>query len=239
MYDWKIMRLGQVASTQDVAREFALSGVNAGLVVVAETQTKGRGSRGRSWHSPKGGLYMTVVLGPMASIGLLPLLAGLAVAEAINSLVGVEAELKWPNDILLRGRKVGGVMAESGWLGNEVKYVLLGIGVNLNNEPSGGLPDATSLSSEAGIEIDVDSFLRSLIDRLEIHLQRLDVVPQEIVRSWRRLACVFGKVVVVTDGSGEAVKGVALDVDEDGSLVLETEVGQRRLVSGRLEGRYS
>lgn len=239
MYDWKIMRLGRVSSTQDVARELALSGENAGLVVVAETQTNGRGSRGRGWYSPKGGLYMTAVLGPMARIGLLPLLAGIAVAETINSLAGIEAELKWPNDILLRGRKVGGVIAGLGWLGNEVKYVLLGIGVNLNNELPGYLIDATSISLEAGLDIDVDSFLRSFMDRLKIHLQRLDVAPQEIVRSWRRLTSVLGKVIVVTDGSGEAVKGVALDVDEDGSLVLETEVGKRRFVSGRLEGRYS
>lgn len=236
---WNIVRLGRVASTQKVARDYALSGQAAGMVIVAETQTEGRGRHGRKWHSPEGGLYLTAVLKPVGRAGLVPLLAGVAVAEAIKAVTGIEAGLKWPNDILIGGRKVGGVIVDSGWFRGEVRFILLGIGVNVNNPLPEALPEATSLSLELGKEIDVDRFMHDLIERLDHNLTNLDTDPDGMLQSWRRLAQTLGKRVEVTDCSGEVVRGLAVDVDQDGALILENREGRRRVVSGLLDGRYS
>lgn len=201
------------------------------MVLVAETQTDGRGSHGRKWHSPEGGLYLTAVLEPVRRAGLVPLLAGVAVAEAIKTVTGMEAALKWPNDILIGGRKVGGIIVDSGWLNGEARFILLGIGVNINNPLPETIPEATNLSLELGEEIDVDQFLRNLIERLDHHLTSLDEEPEGILQSWRSLAQTLGKLVEVVDGSGEIVRGIAVDVDRDGALILENCGGRRRVVS--------
>ena len=175
--NWNVTSLGLVGSTQRVAIDHALSGGPSGLVIVAEAQTDGRGRHGRRWHSPRGGLYVTAVLRSIENVRLLPLLAGVAVAEAIETFAGIEAELKWPNDILVGGKKIGGVIAESGWSGGEVKFTLLGVGVNVNNPLPEDLPEATTLAREIGAELDIEPLLQTLIGRLRYHLQRLEADP--------------------------------------------------------------
>lgn len=233
--DWNIIRLGRVTSTQDIARDHALSGEPQGLVIVAEAQTDGRGRHGRRWRSPRGGLYMTAMLRPTGGAGLLPIMAGVAVAEAIEAVAGVEAELKWPNDVLVGGKKVGGVIAESGWSGGEVEFALLGIGVNVNNPPPEDLPDATSLAMELGEDVDMESLLQCLLERLGNLLPYLEDDPNKILQFWRRRSQTLGKRVEVTMDSGEIVLGLAIDIDPDGALILETEGGRRKVVAGRPE----
>lgn len=236
---WNIVRENRVTSTQEVAREYALTGNAEGTVIVAKTQTDGRGRHGRKWYSPEGGLYMTAVLKPIKRAGLVPILGGVVVAEAIEAVTGIVAELKWPNDTLIRGRKVGGVIADSGWLHNEPRYTLLGIGVNVNNPLIETLPEATTLSEELGEEVDVERLLHQLIDMMDFHLAQLDDEPDRILQSWRSLTEMFGKHVEVTDSSGKIVRGLAVDVDSEGALVLEECGKRRRVVSGVIEGRYS
>lgn len=231
---WDILRLGRVTSTQKVARDLARRGRNPGLVIVAEAQTEGRGRRGSKWNSPEGGLYMTMVIEPKTRAQLLPILAGVAVAKTIKVVAGVEAELKWPNDILVSGRKVGGVIAESGWAGDKANIILLGIGVNINNPVPKELPQATTLSLESGSEIDVGLFLNTLIQELDYHLELMDSHPEVILRSWTNMNRTLGKIVTVTTVSGETIQGYAADIDEYGALILETENGKRRIVSGNL-----
>jgi BirA family biotin operon repressor/biotin-[acetyl-CoA-carboxylase] ligase len=227
--NWIIVRLGRVGSTQKVARDNALSGEPSGLVLVAESQTEGRGSHGRQWSSLKGGLYMTVVLRLRKGIGLLPVLAGVAVAEAIKTITGIEARLKWPNDILVGGRKVGGIIAESGWSEGEVRFALLGIGVNVNNPLPEDLPEATTLSTELGEDLEMESFLQALLGRLDLHLRQIETDPDAIIDSWRSLTQTLGMNIEVTDMSGELVRGLAVDIDADGALILETERGRRKV----------
>lgn len=233
------MRLDRVTSTQDIARDKIVKGADPGLLIVAKTQTDGRGRYGNKWHSLDGGLYLTAVFRLKKRVCLLPILAGVAVAEAIEYFAGIESELKWPNDVLIGGRKVGGVMAESAWSGGEPEFVLLGIGVNLNNPPPENIPDTTSLCLELGRTIDIEGFLNNLIERLDYNLQLLDADPEELIRSWRRLSLTLGKEVDVEDESGEFVRGLAIDIDQDGALVLMTESGQKRVISGSLRSRYS
>jgi len=237
--NWSVIKLGRVTSTQDVARDLRPSNENACLVVVAETQTEGRGRRGTKWHSGKGGLYVTVALRPKVSTGLLPILTGVAIAEAIMDVTGMKAELKWPNDVLLRGRKVGGVLAESGWLGGEVRSALLGIGVNVNNPIPDEIPEVTSLSSEVGKKIDLECFLKTLIGRLDHNLALMDANPQMIIQSWKSLNQTLGNIVEVSNGSDVITRGLAMDIDVDGALILKTKEGLKRVVSGHVIKRYS
>ena len=116
---WKVLRLRNVTSTQDTARAHVESGGRAGTVIVADTQSEGRGRQGRSWESSLGGLYMTALLEAGPHVNLMPLVAGVAVVETIRDGFGVEAMLKWPNDMLIGGRKVGGVLLDADWSGDE------------------------------------------------------------------------------------------------------------------------
>lgn len=227
--NWNIVRLCQVDSTQKVAREYASSSESSGFVFVAKAQTEGRGSHGRRWCSPKGGLYMTVVLRSSEGIGLLPVLAGVVVAETIEAFTGLETELKWPNDILVGGRKVGGVIAESGWSQGEARFALLGIGVNVNNPLPADLPEATSLSTELGEDLDIDSFIQALLGRLDRHLRQLESDPDAILDSWRAFTQTLGIWTEVTDISGKTVQGLTVDIDRDGALILETGRGRRKV----------
>lgn len=234
---WKVIKLGLIGSTQAAAREYLASGHGAGTVIVAAGQTDGRGRRGRSWHSPEGGLYLTASLRPFGEVGLVPLMGGVAVAQTIREMASIDAALKWPNDVLIGGKKVGGVLAESGWAGDKIKHVLLGVGVNLNNPAPHWLPDATSLSKELGDMVDVDAFLHRLLETLDLYLLRMESDPELILSSWRELSLTLGKMVCVTDRSGDMVSGFAVDVDQDGSLIVDCGGEIKRVVSGVLEFR--
>jgi BirA family biotin operon repressor/biotin-[acetyl-CoA-carboxylase] ligase len=234
---WKVIKLGLIGSTQAAAREYLASGYGAGTVIVAEGQTDGRGRRGQSWHSPEGGLYLTASLRPVGEIGLVPLMGGVAVAQVIRELANIDVTLKWPNDVLIVGKKVGGILAESGWAGGKVKHVLLGLGVNLNNPVPDWLPDATSLTKEIGEMVDVDVFLHRLLETLDLYLLRMESDPGLILSAWRESSLTLGKMVSVTDRLGEMVSGFAVDVDLDGSLIVDCGSEIKRMVSGVMEFR--
>jgi len=138
-----IRRLETCPSTNDAVRELAAAGAPEGAVVVAGEQTAGRGTKGRAWHSPPGlGLYASILLRPAFSgLSLLPIAAGLAVRDAVASAEGIAVRLRWPNDIVLDGRKLGGILCESGFLGDRPEYAVLGIGLNVNHGPA-DFPDA-------------------------------------------------------------------------------------------------
>jgi len=234
---WEILRVGCVTSTQDAARAHAESGAGAGTVIVADTQSEGRGRKGRGWDSPPGGLYMTALLDAGSHANLLPLVAGVVIAEAIRDGFGVEAMLKWPNDVLIGGRKVGGVLVDADWSGDRRGVILLGVGVNLNNAIPKLLEEATSLSEEAGEEIDVDAFLDSLLERLDGILTTLEADPGEALSRWEGLSETLGRRIVIKDSSGSILEGVAESIDDDGALVLVCEGRSVRVLSGTVLGR--
>jgi BirA family biotin operon repressor/biotin-[acetyl-CoA-carboxylase] ligase len=136
-----VVRLGAIASTMDALHELAQGGAPAGTAVVAEVQTAGRGSRGRSWASPRGGLWLSVLARPAtAGLELLSLRAGLAVAELLGRLgAGDRIGLKWPNDLMLDDRKTGGILCEARWHGAALGWVVIGLGLNVSNAPPPGL----------------------------------------------------------------------------------------------------
>ena len=233
---WEILRVGRVNSTQDTARAHAESGAGAGTVIVADTQSEGRGRRGRGWDSPPGGLYMTALLEAGPHANLLPLVTGVAVAEAMRDGFGVEAAIKWPNDVLIGGRKVGGILVDADWSGDERGVILLGVGVNLNNAVPASLDEATSLSEEAGEEIDVDAFLESLLERLDGIMATLEADPGEALARWEGLSETLGRRIVIKDPSGNILEGLAESIDDDGALVLDCGGRSVRVLSGTVLG---
>jgi BirA family biotin operon repressor/biotin-[acetyl-CoA-carboxylase] ligase len=233
---WEILRVGRVSSTQDTARAHAESGARVGTVIVADTQSEGRGRQGRGWDSPSGGLYMTALLEASPHVNLMPLVVGVAIAETMREGFGVEAVLKWPNDVLIGGRKVGGVLVDADWSGDERGVILLGVGVNLNNAIPESLGEATSLSEEAGEEIDVDTFLESFLERLDELLTTLEDDPGEALARWEGLSETLGRRIVIKDSSGDVFEGVAESIDCDGALILDCGGRSIRVLSGTVLG---
>ncbi len=233
----------EVASTNDVARGLAEKGAVHGEVVVAESQSRGRGRRGRAWVSPPGvNLYLSVVLRPSLSPERAPeltLVAAVAIAEVLRE-AGFDARIKWPNDILIGGRKVAGLLLEMDSAEGELRYVVLGVGVNVNLEPA-ALPEglaatATSLRAERGEAVPRVFLLAALLAGIEGWLDRHELAGFEGVRQrWRELSATLGDRVKVS-ASGERIEGVALDIDDSGALIVEDAAGARhRVVAGDVE----
>ncbi len=241
-------------STMDEAARLAQAGAAEGTVVVAETQTASRGRFGRTWVSQPGNLYLSVVFRPsLQQLPLLPCLGAVAVARAIRQATALNPRLKWPNDVLLGGKKVAGVLAESAIQDGQAPCAVLGIGINVNLDPSeksppapplprgagssppyqGGdtegvaLPQATSLNAQAGREVPRDALLRHLLHALD--RLYLDLVKGESpLAEWQKLLDTLGRRVRVASGpgSGGVLTGLAEGVDDLGNLLLRLGDGQ-------------
>lgn len=240
----KIHHFHSLDSTNSKAYQLALNGAEEGEVVIAESQEKGRGRLGRQWFSPPFlNLYLSVILRPKIpphQASLITLMAAVATADAIQKFSGLLPLIKWPNDILLRDRKVAGLLNEIHSEMDRIHFVILGMGVNLNMDEQMFQKDirtvATSLKNEMGEMISRKAFLQSLLLELErwytIFLREGSAV---ILKAWRDRAYIQGKRVKVTS-FGESIVGTAIDVDSDGALILETTDGKRkRIVAGDIE----
>ncbi len=231
-------------STNGTAYQLALEGAEEGEVVVAESQKKGRGRLGREWFSPPYlNLYLSVVLRPKLpphQIPLITLMAAVAAAEAIHDFSGLLPSIKWPNDILIRERKVAGLLNEIQSEMDRIHFVILGIGVNLNMDvqmlPGEIQRKATSLRQEVGREVSRTAFLRTLLRELERwYAIFLAEGGEAILKAWRAWARITGRRVSVSS-LGEILTGIAVDVDSDGALILQMDNGvTKRVVAGDVE----
>ena len=229
----------ELGSTSDRLKDLARAGAPAWTVVVGERQTGGHGREGRTWQSPKGGLYLSVLLRPSSErVSLIPLAAGVAVAEAVLEL-GVRAELKWPNDVLVSGRKLAGILAEASSSGSGVDWVVLGIGVNVAVELD-ALPDAlrqsaTSLAACGARDARPSAVAAAALARLSVWYDALRTEPARVVAAWRAQAVPWWGALVEARTAGGERRGRLAAVDEEGALWLETTAGERiRLVSGEV-----
>jgi BirA family biotin operon repressor/biotin-[acetyl-CoA-carboxylase] ligase len=231
-------------STNSKAYQLAMNGAEEGEVVISESQKKGRGRLGRQWFSPPFlNLYLSVILRPKISphqASIITLMAAVATADAIQKFSGLLPLIKWPNDVLLRDRKAAGLLNEIHSEMDRIHFVILGIGVNLNIEEKIFSKEiravATSLKIEMGQTVSRKAFLQFFLQELEkwysIFLEEGGAV---ILKAWRDRAHIKGRQVKVTS-FGETVAGIAIDVDSDGALILETEDGkQKRVVAGDIE----
>ncbi|MGZ3513622.1 MAG: biotin--[acetyl-CoA-carboxylase] ligase [Thermodesulfobacteriota bacterium] len=231
-------------STNSKAYELALKGAEEGEVIIAESQEKGKGRLGRQWFSPPFlNVYVSLILRPKIpphQASLVTLMAAVATADAIRNFSGLIPLIKWPNDILLGDRKVAGLLNEIHSEVDQIHFVILGIGINLNVDEEMFSKEirkvATSLKIETGQAVSRKDFLRSLF----LELERWYAMFSEegstlILKAWRDRAHIKGKQVKVTS-FGEKLVGRAIDVDSDGALLLETEDGTRkRVVAGDIE----
>jgi BirA family biotin operon repressor/biotin-[acetyl-CoA-carboxylase] ligase len=218
-----------LGSTQDLARELAQAGAAEGTVVLAGRQTAGRGRLGRSWVSPTGGLYFTVVLRPpVEHLKALVITAALAVARAVERLTGLQTSLKWPNDVLVAGRKLSGILSEAELVGEGVSHVLVGIGVNVNADMTAygeAAPLATSVVAELGREVSREALAAGILNEFEA-LYLAAQAGEPIQEEWRARLGTLGKQVKARFGK-QVEEGLAEDVDSDGNLVLRRADGSR------------
>jgi BirA family biotin operon repressor/biotin-[acetyl-CoA-carboxylase] ligase len=233
-----------IPSTNTEAYQLALRGAPEGEIVIAESQEQGRGRLGRHWVSPPFlNLYLSVILRPdipPPQASLITLMAAVAVAEGIERFSGLHPVIKWPNDILLKNRKVAGLLNEIHSETDRIHFVILGVGVNLNMDKKLFTKEirntATSLKMETGKTVSRKEFVPCLLEALEKwYTLFLREGGKPVLEAWRERARIRGKAVKVTS-FGETLFGRAIDVDSEGRLILETEKGDRkRIVAGDVE----
>lgn len=212
-----------VASTMDIAEELAAGGLPEGTLVWAARQARGRGRFGRAWESPEGGIYLSLILQPTrarAEVPQLSLVAGLSVAEAIHDLTGLFPRIRWPNDLLLEVRKVGGILVEMA-----STAAIVGIGINVTTDPCRLPPNATSLAACTAAACDPYRLTGALCQRLQAWYDAWTVrgfAPlREALRPWLAF---LGSVVRLTTGDS-VVEGQAVDLDEVGRLLVRLDAG--------------
>ncbi|MCH7714412.1 MAG: biotin--[acetyl-CoA-carboxylase] ligase [Chloroflexi bacterium] len=218
----------EVSSTMDEAARLAREGAADGTVVVAETQTAGRGRFGRNWVSPGGNIYMSVVFRPsLDALPFLSLLAGVATVQTIRKTTGLSPKIKWPNDVMLDGKKVSGNLVESVMVGEAVCYAVLGIGLNVALDPSQSEETAgiaTSLEAAAGNPLMREEILRQLLQDLDSLYLKL-CQGQTPLEPWRAMLETLGQRVQVT-WRNDIYSGLAEGIDPLGNLQLRLEDGR-------------
>ena len=226
----KVLRFEAVESTNDTAKELLGGDADEGTVVVAERQVAGRGRHGKAWFSPPGGLYCSVVLKPEDKhVRMLGLVSGMPVVKALRHW-SVLATLRWPNDVVFRGRKIGGVLCE-GVYRQDAFWVVAGIGVNTNvaldRLPPEVRKTATSLKAETEVEVSNEEFLEYLLREYEkVYRASKSSAKNVLARDYMALCSTIRQRVEVETPAG-IVRGTAIEVTTQGALVLVDDAGKR------------
>lgn len=230
----------RIDSTNERAKELGAEGSPAGTLVLADEQTAGRGRAGHRWYSPKGdGLYFSLLLGlrDLHNPGLVPIFGGLGAARALRRLLPeVSVGLKWPNDLLLNGRKCGGVLAEAAWDGAQMRYMVLGVGLNVHNKirdfPRELREVAASVDAVAGRKVSRLDLMDTLIPELDALLaEPLDTLDRDDLRDLDAYDWLRGKRCTVKEpGHDRGVTGVAVGIAPDGALLFRPDTGPLRRV---------
>jgi BirA family biotin operon repressor/biotin-[acetyl-CoA-carboxylase] ligase len=227
-----------IDSTNIYAKKLVKDGVEEGAIVVSDVQKSGRGRKNRSWSSPKGGLWFSVILYPNIppqNAMLVTMATSVAVAQGIVETTGLAPMIKWPNDLLINKKKVCGILTELDAEMDKINYSVVGIGINVNNQIDDNLKDtATSLSKENKTNISRVKLLKSIIKKLDENYSRLTSKDHDSIRKdWFSYANIIGKSIQVS-GEKSVTKGVVVDVDDSGSLIIQTSKGDVRVFSGDL-----
>jgi len=233
----KIHHFTEVSSTNDVAKELATLGAKEGTIVVAEVQTRGRGRLGRSWLSPKGGVWLSVILRPKLrakEVFKITFLTTIAVAKTIRKMFKLDTEIEWPNDVLINGKKVCGILTETSIRGETVDFVIVGVGINANIDmnffPKRLRKSVTTLAAEVNREVDREKFLHKFLEEFGVYYKmfkqnRFDSILEE----WKHLNRLFGASVEVVSFN-EKIIGQVVNVDQNGALIVKLADGSMRKV---------
>jgi len=231
-----------VKSTNDIACQLAEKGALEGTIVTAEKQTLGRGRLGRSWHSPeKMGIYVSIILRPKFPPEKAPglsIMTALAVAEAIDKLCAQRVQIKWPNDVLISSHKVAGVLTELVAEKNKIGHIIIGIGINANQQRNEFPPSisetATSIRNETGQEISRVSLLKDVLGNFE-KLYRFYKKSQltKLLPKIKKYSSLLGQEISV-QGNGSTISGRAVDIDKSGVLIIEWNGIRTTIASGEV-----
>ena len=227
---WNPLLLAETTSTNDVARELGRKGEPGGFVVAASRQTAGRGRLGRKWESlPGRGLYVSILLRPdlaLTETGRLPIIASVAAVDAVETVMGTRPQIKWPNDLMVRGRKLGGLLIETEVSGASLAFAVIGIGINVRHAEDDFSPEvrglATSLYLTSGQLYRRADLLVALLHAFE---RRLTRPFSEAREAWTASSLTLGQRVELTTGRGRK-HGQALGLDDSGALLLRADSGE-------------
>jgi BirA family biotin operon repressor/biotin-[acetyl-CoA-carboxylase] ligase len=238
----KIIFYPKLSSTQDMAKELAGQGEREGTVIIAENQTHGRGRKGREWSSPPlQGIYVSIILRPEikpSQAFQIPLIAGVAVVQAIKRVTPLDPKIKWPNDIIINGKKAGGILTEMSAEIDVTDYVILGIGLNVNTQESNFPKEirkvATSLAEQYGEPVSRVKLLQILFSELELLYTQFKAHGFEPIRErWKALSNTIGAWVEIIEMEHKKLEGEAIDIDSDGALIIRERVGSiRKIIAG-------
>jgi BirA family biotin operon repressor/biotin-[acetyl-CoA-carboxylase] ligase len=240
--------LHTIHSTQKIAISLAEENPEShGIVIIAQQQKSGRGRLKRKWLSPKGGIWLSVILKPRipsTKITLLPFAAALAVRDAIKKSAQLDANLRWPNDVTISGKKVAGILIDISTEAEQVNYAVIGIGINANIDSSrisSRLEKSiavTSISDELGHKTNMLGLTSELLERLEYYYLELERSgPCTILERWRKNSDVLGRKVAVVQNN-KTIQGIAADIKADGSLLLRTDREDINVVADDICVRY-
>lgn len=225
-----ILYFPEVTSTMDIARDQARKNCPDLTVVIAGRQTQGRGRLKRRWLSDDGGLYFTMVLRPPIPVQWsfrVNFLASLTLARVIREMLQIDAMVKWPNDILVDDRKISGMLSELEAEADRVFFISIGIGINVNNDPSEAEPGASSLKKISGRQISRKNLLIRFLEVFGDHMKNTDF--EDVISEWKKYTVTLGRHVRIVTHLEES-QGLAVDVDENGALVLELANGEQKKI---------
>ena len=237
----RIFAFWSIGSTNDFAYRRAMDGENEGALVIAEQQERGRGRNARTWDSQFGkGLWFSVILKPdlpSSSAGLIPYLAGVSIARAIENSTGLQPEMKWPNDVMLKGKKCCGVLSEVNFTNGKIDFIILGIGINVNHEADEWTDEineiATSIRIEKKESINRAELLAEILFQLEKVYEDVEKNGfEELLNQWKkRCPAIHQKITIQQDE--QELFGTFIDLDEDGCMLLKVEDGEiKKIVAG-------
>ena len=215
-----------VDSTMNPARRLSMEGAADGTIVLAGRQQRGRGRKERSWSSQEGGLYCSIILKPaqlpLSYAYLVNFAAAAALADTVETVLSLPARVKWPNDVLVNGKKIGGILLEVTGTASKTESITLGIGINLNNTLDKDLSDAETLAGLAGRNVSRKEFLSRFYTLFLSYYRKLG---DETVTAWKARSATLGRSVTVRDTASKPISGIAEEVQRDGALLIRTGDG--------------
>lgn len=231
----------EVMSTNTIAKFLSMNGVGNGAVVISKKQTKARGRSGKNWESPLGGVWLSIILNPNVNHSKIPLITlatGVAVENTLKRIGVKNAEIKWPNDILIHGKKVCGILTEAITSFNTIESVIIGVGIDANisieNFPEELRENMTTLNDEIGEKVDENLLIKLFLEEFEkISEQFINEEYETILKEWRKNSYTIGKIVEVHEPFSKPYDGYVLGISRDGSLVVEKIDGTlEKVISG-------
>ena len=238
----EILCFRKVFSTNSIAKFLANHNAKEGIVLVSEIQTKARGRSGKKWEAPDGGVWMSLLLRPKVPtnrIGLITLATGVAIAKTIRSF-GLDAKIKWPNDVLIHGDKMSGVLTEVNATFNEIDWIVVGIGIDSHIKLEDFSEDVrtgtTTLTEELPDNFDENEIIAIFLNEFEkVYDLYKEGEIEAILKDWRDLSDTIGKYVNITQTGGKITQGYVVGINNEGSLIIERQDGTlEKIISGEL-----